>query len=174
MRRHLVPFRRVAAPLLMAAALLAPLAAGAVLPGERLEDPALETRARELSAEIRCVVCQNESIDSSEAGIARDLRVLIRERLQAGDSDAEVKDFLVARYGDYVLLRPPFASYTLLLWLGPALVLLIGGVGAAVYLRSQPRTTAPATALSAAERARLAELTGEGGPDRRSSGREGR
>jgi cytochrome c-type biogenesis protein CcmH len=92
----------------------------AVEPDEILDDPVLEARARDLSAEIRCVVCQNESIDSSSAGIARDLRILLRERLVAGDSDAEVKDFLVARYGDYVLLRPPVKPATYLLWFGPS------------------------------------------------------
>lgn len=152
--------RRPVALLLLALVLSAPSSGGAVLPSERLEDPALEARAREISAEIRCVVCQNESIESSNAGIAHDLRVLIRERLQAGDSDAEVKDFLVERYGDYVLLRPPFASYTLLLWLGPGLVLLVGGLGAAVYLRRQRQDGATTEApLSAEEQARLAELT---------------
>lgn len=156
---------RTALLLVAALALLLPTAAGAVLPSERLDDPALEARARDISAEIRCVVCQNESIESSNAGIAQDLRVLIRERLQAGDSDAQVKDFLVARYGDYVLLRPPFASYTLLLWLGPALVLLAGGVGAAVYLRSQRRNPglAGGAPLSADERARVEQLVHEDG-----------
>lgn len=150
-----VPLARV---LLVSALLLAASVAGAVLPSERLEDPALEARAREISAGIRCVVCQNESIDSSGAGIARDMRVLIRERLAAGDSDREVRNFLVARYGDYVLLQPPFASYTLLLWLGPAAVLLLGGLGAALYLRGQRRASAE-TPLSAEERERLAGLT---------------
>ena len=101
-------------------------AAFAVEPDEILDDPALEARARALSAELRCVVCQNESIDSSNAGIARDLRLLVRERLVAGDTDAEVLDHVVARYGDFVLLRPPWKPVTYALWLGPALVGLIG------------------------------------------------
>ncbi|MEX0760781.1 MAG: cytochrome c-type biogenesis protein, partial [Tistlia sp.] len=145
-------------PALLLPALLLSGGACAVLPGERLDDPVLEARARDISAEIRCVVCQNESIDSSGAGIAQDMRVLIRERLSAGDSDAQVKDFLVARYGDYVLLRPPFASYTLLLWLGPVLVLLLGGLGAALYLRGGRGAGAGAGPLSAEERGRLARL----------------
>jgi len=157
-----------AAPLLLIlllSALFLPAAALAVLPDERLDDPALEARARDISAEVRCVVCQNESIDSSSAGIAHALRVLIRERLKAGDSDEEIKDFLVARYGDFVLLRPRFASYTLLLWLGPALVLLLGGVGVLLYLRGQRRGARAGAAtgapLSPDEEARLARLMGE-------------
>src|SRR5690606_12035197 len=98
----------------------------AVEPGEILEDPRLEARARTLSLELRCLVCQNQSIDDSDAPLARDLRVLVRERLQAGDSDQEVLDVIVARYGEFVLLRPPFKPYTLLLWLAPVLALLTG------------------------------------------------
>ena len=92
----------------------------AVEPDEVLSDPVLEVRARALSKELRCMVCQNQSIDDSEAPLARDLRILVRERLQAGDSDRQVIDFLVARYGEFVLLRPRFSSHTALLWLGPA------------------------------------------------------
>src|SRR3546814_16320055 len=95
----------------------------------------LEQRARDLSAEIRCVVCQNESIDSSNAEIARELRLLVRERLVAGDSDQQVLDYLVARYGDFVLLRPPMTPATYLLWFGPFLILLIGAGSVFVYLR---------------------------------------
>src|SRR5258708_27275932 len=95
-------------------------------PDEVLSDPALEARARVLSKELRCMVCQNQSIDDSDAPLARDLRVLVRERLQAGDSDRQVIDFLVARYGEFVLLKPRFSSHTALLWLGPAGILLIG------------------------------------------------
>src|SRR3546814_6727246 len=91
------------------------------------DPPVLEQRARDLSAEIRCVVCQNESIDSSNAEIARELRLLVRERLVAGNSDQQVLDYLVARYGDFVLLRPPMKPATYLLWFGPFLILLIGG-----------------------------------------------
>jgi cytochrome c-type biogenesis protein CcmH len=139
--------------------LLLPLPSGAVEPDEILDDPALEARARELSKEIRCVVCQNESIDSSNAGIARDLRILVRDRLTAGDSDREVKDFLVARYGDYVLLKPPVKPETWALWFGPAIILLIGGLATAVFLMRRPRQPAAGTpSLSEAEQARLETL----------------
>lgn len=100
--------------------------AAAVEPGEILKDPGLEARARTLSLELRCLVCQNQSIDDSDAPLARDLRVIVRERLQAGDSDQEVLDFVVARYGEFVLLRPPFKTHTLLLWLAPVFALIIG------------------------------------------------
>ncbi len=102
----------------------------AVQPDEMLADPALEARARALSKELRCMVCQNQSIDDSDAPLARDLRLLVRERLQAGDSDQQVLDFLVARYGEFVLLKPRFAWHTALLWLVPAVVFVIGGAGA--------------------------------------------
>jgi cytochrome c-type biogenesis protein CcmH len=139
--------------------LLLPLPSGAVEPDEILDDPALEARARELSKEIRCVICQNESIDSSNAGIARDLRILVRDRLTAGDSDREVKDFLVARYGDYVLLKPPVKPETWALWFGPAIILLIGGLATAVFLMRRPRQPAAGTpSLSEAEQARLETL----------------
>ncbi len=111
MARHMA---RLAA--LIVALMVALSPALAVQPDEMLPDPALEARARSLSAELRCLICQSQSIDESDAEIARDLRVLIRERLKAGDSDAEVKDFLVARYGEYVLLKPAFAWHTALLW----------------------------------------------------------
>mgnify|MGYP005858098385 CR=1 FL=1 len=112
--------RNLLPALLLLHALLAPGTARAVQPGEVLADPALEARARALSANLRCLVCQNQSIDESDAPLARDLRLLVRERLVAGDSDAQVERFLVARYGEFVLLRPPFAAHTLLLWLMPA------------------------------------------------------
>lgn len=99
----------------------------AVQPDEILDDPKLEKRARAISAELRCLVCQNESIDDSNAPLARDLRLLVRERIKGGDSDADVMRFVVARYGSYVLLRPPFNSGTLLLWLSPILVLCLAG-----------------------------------------------
>ena len=144
-----------------------PLAA----PEPRLQDPALEARARDLQREIRCVVCQNESIDSSQAGIARDLRELVRERLAAGDSDEEVREFLVERYGDYVLFRPPMRSDTWVLWFGPAIVLLIGaaGIALAVARRRKQGATAP-DVLKPEEEARLARLLAEeaGGKERRS------
>jgi cytochrome c-type biogenesis protein CcmH len=129
----------------------------AVQPDEILKDPALEARARALSQELRCMVCQNQSIDDSDAPLAKDLRVLVRERLTAGDSDKQVIDFLVARYGEFVLLRPPFNAHTLLLWLLPFGVLVAGAIG----LRMARRQVAPApegNGLSEAERERVAEL----------------
>ena len=135
-------------------------AALAVQPDEVLDDPVLEERARELSKGLRCLVCRNESIDESNAELARDLRLLVRERLVEGDSDEEVIDFLVARYGEYVLLAPRATGSSLILYIaGPAMLLAALGI-AAVYLRrrrSQPETAG----LSAEERARLAELMDE-------------
>lgn len=132
-------------------------AAVAVQPDEVLDDPALEARARELSKGLRCLVCRNESIDESNAELARDLRLLVRERIEAGDSDEEVIDFVVARYGEYVLLNPRATGSNLILWVaGP--VLLLGGLGiAAAYLRRRDLGQ-PAEGLSEAERARLTEL----------------
>lgn len=112
--------------------------ANAVDPRERLADAALETRARALSAELRCVVCQNQSIDESEADLAKDLRNVIRTRIVAGDNDQEVLDYVVARYGDFVLLRPPFKGATVILWLGPALFAAAGLAGIVVYYRRRP------------------------------------
>ncbi len=134
--------------------------AGAVQPGEELADPALEARARALSREIRCLVCQNQSIDESEAGLARDLRLIVRERIAAGDDDAEVKAFLVARYGDFVLLDPPVKPSTWLLWFGPAAILALALGGAAFYLRRRPRLVEPSP-LDAAERVELDRLIAE-------------
>jgi cytochrome c-type biogenesis protein CcmH len=113
-------------------------AAYAVQPDEIMSDPAKEARARDLSRELRCMVCQNQSIDDSEAPLARDLRLLVRERIAAGDSDAQVIDFLVARYGEFVLLKPRLEPHTLLLWLLPPLVLAGGGV--ALWLNSRRRS----------------------------------
>jgi cytochrome c-type biogenesis protein CcmH len=136
----------------------------AVQPNEMLPDPALEARARALSKELRCMVCQNESIDDSEAPLAHDLRVLVRERLQAGDSDAQILDFLVARYGEFVLLKPRLSWHTAALWGLPPAVLLIGFGMIVMALRR--RGAAPVAAsenLTAAEEARVAELVrGEG------------
>lgn len=144
--------------LLVSLALLAN-PAWAVEPDEVLSDAALEERARAISANVRCVVCQNEPIDSSNAGVARDLRVLIRERLVAGDTDQEVYDFLVLRYGDFVLFKPPFKPSTYALWIGPFAILLIGGVAVAVMLARRPRRPASDTAaLSDAEQADLDRL----------------
>ncbi|MDB5542972.1 MAG: cytochrome c-type biosis protein CcmH [Hyphomicrobiales bacterium] len=136
---------------------LLPGLAFAVQPDEILKDPALESRARNISSELRCLVCQNQSIDDSDAALARDLRLMVRERLQAGDSDAQVQDFLVQRYGDFILLKPPFKAETLLLWLAPLFVLL--GSAAALFAFARRRMPAEsAAALSAAEQAKLSEL----------------
>ena len=143
------------------------LAALAVEPDEILDDPVLEGRARELSEDIRCLVCQNESIDSSNAELAKDLRILVRERLVAGDSDQEVLDYLVERYGDFVLLNPPFKPQTYLLWFGPVAILLLGGLAVAAYFRQRRKDTGPAPApspsLSAEEQKRLNEILKEDG-----------
>jgi cytochrome c-type biogenesis protein CcmH len=143
--------------------------AWAVQPDEMLADPALEARARVLSKELRCMVCQNQSIDDSAAPLARDLRLLVRERLTAGDSDQQVLDFLVARYGEFVLLKPRLSWHTALLWLGPPGVLLGGGIALIVFGRRRARPGSSAAgrdseALTPAEEARLARLmqSGEG------------
>jgi len=141
--------------------LIAP--AFAVLPDEVLPDRTLESRARVLSQELRCMVCQNQSIDDSEAPLARDLRVLVRERLKAGDNDAQVLDFLTARYGEFVLLRPRFGWHTALLWLAPLLLLLAGGARLLVMARRSRAAGAAAqnteaARLSPAEEARVAEI----------------
>jgi cytochrome c-type biogenesis protein CcmH len=137
-------------------------AAYAVQPDEIMSDPALELRARDLSRELRCMVCQNQSIDDSEAPLARDLRLLVRERIAAGDSDARVMDFLVARYGEFVLLKPRFESHTLVLWLLPPLALLGGGLALWAHGRRRARLAArenaSTLALSADEEARLQKL----------------
>jgi cytochrome c-type biogenesis protein CcmH len=142
--------------------------AHAVEPDEILSDPAMEARARQISAELRCLVCQNQSIDDSNAPLARDLRLLVRERLKAGDSDRQVKDFIVARYGEFALLNPRFSLHTLLLWLGPPFVLLMTLLALLLYAR-RTRAFTPTTAppLSADERTRLRELIGETGAGRR-------
>ncbi len=129
----------------------------AVQPDEVLDDPALEQRAREISQNLRCPVCQSESIDESNAEIARDLRLLVRERLLAGDNDAEVIDFLVARYGEYVLLRPDRRGANAILWLvGPAMLLIALALGG-FYARRRSQAAAP-KGLSAEEQARLREI----------------
>lgn len=150
------------AALVAALVVVLPLAAHAVQPDEMMRDPAQEARARALSREIRCMVCQNQSIDDSDAPLARDLRLLVRERIAEGDSDAAVRDFLVARYGNFVLLKPPFELHTLLLWLLPPLVLIGGGL--ALWRRGRARTRAAQIAadrpppLTPEEQARLATL----------------
>jgi cytochrome c-type biogenesis protein CcmH len=148
--------------------LAAPVRAFAVQPDEVLADAALEARARVLSKELRCMVCQNQSIDDSDAPLARDLRILVRERLQAGDSDQRVVDFLVARYGEFVLLKPRFSLHTALLWLGPAAILLIGAVGLFMVARryqTRARSGLPIPTeakLTPAEEARLSEILHRG------------
>jgi cytochrome c-type biogenesis protein CcmH len=144
---------------------LSPLAL-AVAPDEVLSDAALEARARALSKELRCMVCQNQSIDDSDAPLARDLRILVRERLQAGESDQQVIDFLVARYGEFVLLRPRFSWHTALLWLGPAAMLLIGACGVLVlarrYRARAERVPTEREGLTPAETARLSDILRRG------------
>jgi cytochrome c-type biogenesis protein CcmH len=130
-------------------------AAFALQPDEVLKDPALESRAREISAELRCLVCQNQSIDDSDAQLARDLRLLVRERLVAGDTDEEVRDYLVQRYGEFVLLKPTFRAHNLLLWLTPVLVLALGALGAYAASRRRPQ---PPAALDDEERKALDAL----------------
>jgi cytochrome c-type biogenesis protein CcmH len=153
------------ARILMLVCLLAltPLTAKAVQPDEIMSDPRLEARARALSAQFRCMVCQNESIDESNADLARDLRLLVRERLHAGDTDDQIRAFLVSRYGDFILLKPPFKLETWLLWGAPFAVLLAGGCLILVARRRQQRP-APANTLSDAERARLEAMLGDDGP----------
>ena len=146
--------------LMLLVALLAPSTSWAVEPGEMLSDPALEARARALSKDLRCMVCQNESIDDSGAPLAHDLRVLVRDRINAGDSDAQVLDFLVARYGEFVLLKPRLSWHTVALWGLPPAVLLVGAIVILLDLRRRRsgRAAQEQATLTAAEEARLAEL----------------
>jgi cytochrome c-type biogenesis protein CcmH len=149
----------IAAVMLM----LATASASAVQPGEQLADPGLEARARRISQELRCLVCQNQSIDDSNAELARDLRLIVRERLTAGDSDAQVLAFVEQRYGEFVLLRPPFKLHTLALWLTPLLLL----IGTVLVLRRNARMRGAAeradnaAPLSAEEQKRLDKLLGK-------------
>jgi cytochrome c-type biogenesis protein CcmH len=140
----------------------------AVQPDEVLPDPTLEARARALSRELRCMVCQNQSIDDSDAPLAKDLRVLVRERLQAGDSDSQVIDFLVARYGEFVLLKPRFTAHTWLLWLAPFALLIGGAVVLFLFVRRRSALAAASSAeardLTPDEQARLARLLDDGRP----------
>jgi cytochrome c-type biogenesis protein CcmH len=134
--------------------------ARAVLPSEQLADSKLEARARAISQDLRCVVCQNQTIDDSDADLAHDLRVLLRERLLKGDTDEQAKAFLVKRYGSYVLLKPPFDAETLLLWLGPLLVLMAAGGGAVLYIaRRKSQADMP---LSAEEETRVSAMLHSG------------
>ena len=134
----------------------------AVNPDEVLEDPVLEGRARELSLKLRCLVCQNQSIDDSNAELARDLRIIVRERLVAGDTNEQVIQYIVDRYGDYVLLEPPVKPTTYLLWFAPFGLLALGGGGLLIAMRRR-RVAAPPEGLSSEEEKRLAELVKPGG-----------
>ncbi|MEX0345028.1 MAG: cytochrome c-type biogenesis protein CcmH [Rhizobiaceae bacterium] len=153
---------RIAAACLLFAAACVP--AYAVLPSEVLDDPALEERARSISAELRCLVCQNQSIDDSDADLARDLRVLVRERLVAGDTDEQVFSFVVSRYGEFVLLKPSFSLQNALLWAAPFALLLIGGMVLVVSIRNRQQTRS--AGLSENEQAELDKIL-QGG-DRKS------
>ncbi|HTN96076.1 MAG TPA: cytochrome c-type biogenesis protein [Nordella sp.] len=146
--------RRLGAALFLFLLWVVPL--HAVQPDEILSDPALEARARSLSEGLRCLVCQNQSIDDSNAPLARDLRILLRERLQAGDSDGQAVDFIVARYGDYVLLRPRFTAETWILWMGPFALLL--AAAAFLFVRRRNRENAAERSLDAQEQAELEHL----------------
>jgi len=152
-------------PALALAAVLALLVTGgptlSVEPDEILKNPVLEKRAREISKRLRCLVCQNQSIDDSNAGLARDLRLLVRRRLTEGDSDKAVVAFIVARYGDFVLLRPPVRPTTYVLWYGPAFILLLAAIGTGIFLRR--RRTVVAAPLTEEERKRLKSILDEGG-----------
>jgi cytochrome c-type biogenesis protein CcmH len=145
--------RRLA--LLAATLLLLAGPAAAVTPDEQLPDPAQEARARALSQELRCVVCQNQTIDESDATLAHDLRVILRERIAAGDTDKQAEDYLVQRYGSYVMLRPPFQADTVALWLGPLAVLLLGGLGVGIYMRGRNPREAALDVADEADAARL-------------------
>lgn len=153
--------RRLATLLLLLVALGSP--ALAVNPDEILDDPVLEARARALSSELRCLVCQNESIDDSNADLARDLRLLVRERLVAGDSDDEVLQYIVDRYGEFVRLNPLLAPHTLLLWAAGPLVLLVGGIAVFAGMRRRRGVETGVAELTAEEEAALRELE-NGGP----------
>jgi cytochrome c-type biogenesis protein CcmH len=161
-RALVAPIRAVrrmsgAAAVAVTLALVAP--ALAVNPSEELTDPALEARAREISAELRCLVCQNQSIDASDADLAKDLRLLVRERLEAGDTNAEVFRYVTDRYGDFVLLKPPVKGATIVLWLAPFVVALVAVAASAVYVRR--RRTAGEAKLTVEEEAELARLLAE-------------
>jgi cytochrome c-type biogenesis protein CcmH len=166
-----INLKQILAGLFAIAVIVGSPAAHAVQPDEIMSDPVKESRARDLSRELRCMVCQNQSIDDSEAPLARDLRLLVRERIAAGDSDAQVVDFLVARYGEFVLLKPRLEPHTLLLWLLPPLALAGGGF--ALWMHSRRRAKSAAAEdqslfkLTAEEEARLERLiAAEPSPDK--------
>ena len=142
-------------------ALVVAAPAFAVQPDEMMKDPTQEARARELSAQLRCLVCQNESIDESDASLAKDIRLLIRERIGKGESNGEIKDFLVSRYGDFILLKPPFTLSTALLWFSAPLTFLLGGLG--IWFASR-RKWEPVAALSEKEELLLKMLEEAGAP----------
>jgi cytochrome c-type biogenesis protein CcmH len=153
--------KRTAIILLLAAAVTIGAPVRAVQPDEVMTDPVKEARARGLSKELRCMVCQNQSIDASDAPLARDLRLLVRERINAGDTDSQVLDFLVARYGEFVLLKPQLNPHTALLWLLPPLALMLGGLALWAYSRRRragPFSEESLLKLSAEEEARLEKL----------------
>ena len=147
------------APFVLLLALFFAGAAQAVKPDEVLQDPALEARARLLSEGLRCMVCQNQSIDESDADLARDLRVLVRQRLVAGDTDQQVMDYIVSRYGEFVLLKPRFSPRNALLWGTPVLLLLVGGIF--IVLSARSRRPVPDSTLSVEEQAALDKMLGD-------------
>jgi cytochrome c-type biogenesis protein CcmH len=157
-RRHIVGILRCFLGLLLFVIASSP--AHAVRPDEILPDPALEARARAVGEELRCLVCRNQSIEDSEADLAHDLRVLVRQRIAAGDSDREIVAYIRSRYGDFVLLRPPLSIGTLLLWGGPGLILLLGAIAVAQFYRGR-RGDTPSPPLSSDERRRLAAVLAE-------------
>ena len=132
----------------------------------QLADPALEQRARDLSREIRCVVCQSQSVADSDADIAQELRVIIREQIAAGRSDQEIRDYLVARYGDFVLFDPPFKGSTYVLWIGPFAILVLAMIGVAIFFRRRAQEPARARELSVDEHSRVVRLLQDGPEDR--------
>jgi cytochrome c-type biogenesis protein CcmH len=163
------PLKQILGCLFAVAMMVGSSAAYAVQPDEIMSDPAKEARARSLSRELRCMVCQNQSIDDSEAPLARDLRLLVRERIAAGDSDSQVIDFLVARYGEFVLLKPRLEPHTLLLWLLPPLVLAGGGLALWMHGRRRSATATDSTVvLTPEEEARLAALIAAEAPPEKS------
>jgi cytochrome c-type biogenesis protein CcmH len=164
-----VALRQLLGVALLAAA-LAPMPAAtpalAVEPDEKLDDPQLEQRARDLSEHIRCLVCQNESIDESNADLAKDLRLLVRERIKEGQSDAQIKDYLTDRYGDFVLLKPPMKPETYALWYGPAVVVAAGVLGVAVYFRRRAKQAEKAQPRLSPEEERRLQSILEGQDDK--------
>lgn len=165
LRRKSPPPRRFAARAreLILALLLFATPALAIGVDEPLPDPAQEQRAREISKSLRCLVCQNQSIEDSNATLAKDLRRIVRERVQAGDSDDQVREYLVARYGDWVLLKPPFNVRTAALWIGPFVLLALAGIGVVIYYRRLARASnaEPPAPLTAEERERLNRLVAD-------------